>query len=313
MGKEDWTDSTPNQETPLASVLLPVHNGEKYLAKAIDSVLRQTLASFELLLLDDGSTDGSRAIMQSFVAADSRCRLFCGPNRGIVAALNAGLEAARGAFVFRMDADDVCEPTRFEKQLDFFARHPDHIAVGSRVRWIDPEGMPLRTAVDCFVHNAIDANNLRGNHVIYHSAVAIRTDGLKHIGGYREGFKHAEDLDLFLRLGEAGKLANLSEVLLSYRQHMNSVSMLHTGQQRESGRKAIEAACARRRIPVESVLGAYVPPPTRPRWELHRIWGWSALQSGYVATARKHAIRALRSQPLSPKNWVLAACALRGR
>jgi glycosyltransferase involved in cell wall biosynthesis len=301
------------QDAPLASVLLPVYNGEKYLAEAIDSVLNQTLSGFELLLLDDGSTDGSRALMESVVAADSRCRLFSWPNRGIVATLNAGLDEARGTFIFRMDADDICAPSRFEKQIEFLTRHPDHIAVGSKVLWIDPEGMPLRTAVECFAHDEIDASNLRGHHVLYHPAVAIRAAGLREIGGYREGFKHAEDLDLFLRLGEAGKLANLPEVLLSYRQHINSVGMQHAEQQRKSGRKAIEDACARRRIAVESVLGAYVPPPPgRPRWELHQIWGWCALQSGHVATARKHAARALASQPLSPKNWLLAACALRG-
>src|ERR1700744_2452378 len=100
-------EDTRVPDAPLASVLLPVYNGEKYLAEAVNSVLNQTLSSFELLLLDDGSTDGSRVLMESFVAADSRCRLLSWPNRGIVATLNAGLDQARGTFIFRMDADDV--------------------------------------------------------------------------------------------------------------------------------------------------------------------------------------------------------------
>ncbi len=296
-----------------ASVLLPVYNGEKYLAEAIRSVLGQTFTRFELLLLDDGSTDASCELMQSFVAVDSRCRLFSWPNRGIVATLNAGLEHARGDFIFRMDADDICLPSRFEKQIEFLRDHPDHVALGSMVQWIDPEGMPLRVAVEQFSHDEIDARLLTGAHVLYHPAMCIRASALRKVGGYREGYKHSEDLDLFLRLAEIGKVANLREILLRYRQHFHSIGKQHTRLQWQSACTAIEEACARRGIGgVEDLLKGFVPPPSQALGELHQIWAWWALHSGNVATARKHAIRALALQPLSGRNWRLAACALRG-
>jgi len=299
---------------PIASVLIPVFNGKKYLRLAVDSVLRQTFTDFEVLLLDDGSSDGSREIMESFARVDSRCKIHSWPNRGIVATLNAGLEIAAGRYIIRMDSDDICAPERFDKQIQFLEDNPHCVVVGSKVLWIDPAGMPLRIAGELLDHAEIDAENMRGGQVLHHPAVTIRRDALQRSGAYREGFRHAEDLDLFLRLAEIGTVANLPDLLLFYRQHLNSIGHRYPDQQRAAVRDAVIEASRRRGLNTEAVLATLnAPSPAQKRWEIQQRWGWWALHGGYIATARKHAIGALRGRPFNLQNWRLAACALRGR
>ena len=298
---------------PVASVLLPVFNGQKYLEEAIESVLNQTFTDFDLLLLDDGSTDGSRALMERYAAKDGRCRVYSWPNRGIVATLNAGIGLAMGEYIIRMDSDDICLPHRFEKQIRFLVDHPRCVVVGSRVTWIDPEGMPLRIAGNVASHEEIDAENMKGGQVLHHPSVVMRRDALAASGGYREGFRHAEDLDLFLRLAEIGQLANLPEVLLSYRQHLDSIGHRFPEQQSASVTRAVMEACERRGISAKETMGNLRPEvPRQERWEIHRRWGWWALQAGNLATARKHALRALIRRPLDLETLQLSACVLRG-
>jgi glycosyltransferase involved in cell wall biosynthesis len=304
----------PKSGNPIASVLIPVFNGKDYLVDAVDSVLGQTFTDFEVLLLDDGSSDGSRQIMELFAHKDSRCRVHSWPNRGIVATLNVGLELAVGKYIVRMDCDDICTSDRFDKQVRYLEANPDCVVVGSRVLWIDPDGMPLRIAGELLEHADIDEENMRGGQVLHHPAVTIRKDALRRSGGYREGFRHAEDLDLFLRLAEVGKVANLPDVLLSYRQHLDSIGHRYPEQQRVAVRNAVIEASYRRGLNTDDVLAKQgVPSRAQTRWEIHQRWAWWALHSGYFATARKHAIGALRGRPLNLQNWRLAACVLRGR
>jgi glycosyltransferase involved in cell wall biosynthesis len=299
---------------PTASVLIPVYNGEAYLVQAVNSVLKQTFTDFEVLLLDDGSTDRSREIMESFAQTDSRCQVHSWTNRGIVATLNHGLQLAVGKYIVRMDSDDICTPDRFDKQVRYLESHPECVVVGARVLWIDPAGLPLRTAGDYFDHSDIDAENMRGGQVLHHPAVTIRRDALLSSGGYREGFRHAEDLDLFLRLAEVGKVTNLPDVLLSYRQHLDSIGHRYPEQQRIAVRDAVIEASRRRGLDTREVLAKLgAPSVAQQRWEIQQRWGWWALDSGHLATARKHAIGALRGRPFNLGNWRLAACVVRGR
>jgi hypothetical protein len=174
--------------------------------------------------------------------------------------------------------------------------------------------MPLRLAGNCLDHLEIDAENMRGGQVLHHPAVTIRKSAFQLSGAYREGFRHAEDLDLFLRLAEVGKVANLPDVLLSYRQHLDSIGHRYPEQQRVAVRNAVAEASHRRGLDTDAVLAKLgAPSPTQKRWEVQQRWGWWALHSGHIATARKHAIGALRGSPLNLQNWRLAACVLRGR
>jgi len=289
----------------MISVILPVFNGAPFVAAAIESVMAQTYGDFELLVIDDGSTDGSAEVIRG--ASDERCRLTRTPNRGIVAACNLGLEQAKGKYIFRMDADDFCHRERFAKQHAYLEENPHCVAVGSGVMFADPDMRPLRPSVPCLTHAEIDGQHMRGvGGAITHPAAAMRRSALLKIGGYRAEYEWAEDLDLFLRLAEVGELANLSDVLLIYRQHLGSISHSRRELQVARARAAVNAAQGRR--------GALARPvsmtPERSHAEVHRTWAWWALQHGHAQTARKHALKAAVLEPLASAKLVV--CAIRG-
>jgi glycosyltransferase involved in cell wall biosynthesis len=300
-------------DSPMISVLLPVYNAERYVAEAVQSILDQTFDDFEFLIVDDGSTDSSRAILEEFAARDRRIRLVSRPNTGYVVALNEMLGRARGELVARMDADDAALPERFERQLAYLAEHPECLALGSRVTVIDPEGLPLAVMTDLLEHDEIERALLVGlGAAIYHPSVMFRKKPVLELGGYRKEYYLAEDLDLFLRLGERGRLANLAEPLLRYREHMSKVGRSRVEQQRAAARGAIAEAHRRRGLPPpEGVLEgeSRIFNPA----EVSSTWAWWALGSGYPSTARKHAMASLTRNPFSPATWKLLLCTIRGR
>jgi glycosyltransferase involved in cell wall biosynthesis len=220
--KKPETGMHTERDTPTMSVILPVHNAGKFLDAAIESVLRQSHADFELLLLNDGSSDSSLKRLEYYAARDARCKVHSWPNRGVPQTLNEGIRLARADILVRMDADDICHPLRFEKQLKYLNAHPECAAVGTQVMLIDPEGWPIRPFVEATRHSSIDAEHLAGRGgAIAHPSVAMRKSAVASIGGYRTEFTRAQDIDLFLRLAEVGQLANLPEVLLDYRQRLH--------------------------------------------------------------------------------------------
>lgn len=297
---------------PVASVLLPVYNAGRYLVPAVESVLNQTFKNFEVLLLNDGSTDNSLQVLESFASRDRRCRVYSGPNRGYIAALNAGLKLAETGFIIRMDQDDISRPQRFEKQISFLRSHPECVAVGARALLIDADGMPIFEMPEHYTHEEIERALLSGRVGIMHPSATIRTSAIKAIGGYRTDFPWAEDMDFFLRLAEVGQLANLPEVLLDYRQHLASIGYVHAEQQRASTRNAVLDACRRRGIARADVERNMAPAVlSQTRLDIHRKWAWWALSAGNLRTARKHALRAIAHQPVSLDNWRLCACVLR--
>ncbi len=214
---------------PAITVAVSVYNGAAYLAPAIKSVLAQDFADFELLLLDDGSSDESRAIAASYAARDPRITLISRENRGLVASLNELLDRASAPLVARFDADDICAPQRLGLQKAFLDAHPDHVLVGSDTRYIDEHGQPCADPVLLrpHDHDAIVANFEAGPNLV-HPAVMYRRDAVLALGGYRASYLHAEDIDLWLRLSETGKVANLPEVLLDYRITPGQTSSRHT-------------------------------------------------------------------------------------
>lgn len=231
---------------PAISVLTSVYNGERFLAAAIESVLAQDFTDFEFLLLDDGSTDGSLAIARRYAAQDSRLRVITRENRGLVASLNELLAKARAPLIARFDADDICMPGRLGMQKAFMDGQPSHGMVGSDTRYIDAAGEvpavpPLVRPHD---HQSI-VSNLEEGPNLCHSVVMYRRALVLEIGGYRASYLHAEDLDLWLRLGEVTQLANLPEVLLEYRITPEQVSARHVVTQATHAAIAWLAHCER--------------------------------------------------------------------
>ena len=297
---------------PTVSVVMPVYNGAAYVSQAVQSILAQTWSDFEFIIINDGSTDRSRSLLETFARADARIRLTSRPNTGIVGALNDGLAQARGELVARMDADDISMPERLARQVAFMRSRPEVVAAGSRVRGIDPCGCELFRSSHKLEHAEIEAELLNGvGWAIVHPAAMLRREAVERVGGYRMKFEWVEDLDLFLRLGEIGKLANLPDELLQYRQHTESVNRTRAAEQARLADACVREAYRRRGG--EAPAGWTFVPKPRPAPAVQlRTWAWKALGSGNVPAARKHAVALWKTAPLSVESWRTLLCAMRG-
>lgn len=210
------------------SVIMPVYNGERFLAEAVESVLAQTHAEFELLILDDGSTDRSLEILRRYEAGDSRVRVLSRENRGLCATLNELIELAACDLVFMMHADDVMAANRLQRQIAFFAEHPEVDICSSFVEYINDAGTvignyssPLTTRQA--VQELADQNEIVG---FNHPATAFRRSVVRKVGGYRQPFWPCEDIDLWGRAVEAGAgICVIPDCLLKYRIHGTSASV----------------------------------------------------------------------------------------
>lgn len=219
--------------TPKISVVLPVYNGAPYLAAAIDSILAQTVTDFELIIIDDGSTDNSLLILQEYERCDTRVRLRSRENQNLVATLNESIDAARGEWIARMDQDDIALPNRFERQLQCLADTQADIC-GSWVRLFGTADS--RILKHARTDRAIKMELLFGTSFA-HPSVMMRTDLVKKLR-YDPNWEKAEDYDLWVRAAEAGwNMANVPEVLLLYRQHPSQISSSTFNKQQEQGQK----------------------------------------------------------------------------
>jgi|SRR5579884_1195240 len=210
---------------PRLTVAMPAHNCRRFIADAIESVLAQDLTDFEFLLLDDGSSDGTRQIAESYARADKRLRVISRANRGIAESLNELFALAAAPVVARADADDIYEPTRFSAQLAFLDNHPRYGLVGCQATLIDEDGRPVRPAsprVPCTHEEIVSA--LPTYSPFYHPAVMMRRSAIFDVGGYRMAYSDADDYDLWLRLSEVTRMANLPDLLMRYRVHGGQVS-----------------------------------------------------------------------------------------
>jgi len=228
---------------PQVSVVIPVWNGERYLKEAIESVLAQDFCDFELIIVDDGSTDKSTKVAEGFLD-DPRISIRRQSNAGVVSARNTGLLAARSEFVAFLDADDVAKPLRLSKQFNYLKGHPEVAVVGSHISHFTADQGAYRTQ-EFPVGVSQVAHALAIGNPLAQPAVMLRKSMVAAVGGYREAFKHgAEDYDLWLRLSERYLLDNLPEVLTLYRIHADSLTHRLRYEQTFA---AMVAACAHRR------------------------------------------------------------------
>jgi GT2 family glycosyltransferase len=213
------------ESLPLISVVMPVYNSEKYLQEAVESILGQTLADFELIAIDDGSTDQSAVILESYQQKDKRVILQRqSENQGIVAALNYGLVLARGKYIARMDADDISLPDRFEKQVAFLEIHPDVDVVGTAVHLIDKRGRKLGRLSFPLEDLAIHWKSLFSACFIHPTVMLRRSVLVAHNIQYRTAREQPEDYDFFAQLLEFAHGANFAESLFMYRVHPASIT-----------------------------------------------------------------------------------------
>jgi glycosyltransferase involved in cell wall biosynthesis len=236
---------------PSVSVLLPVLNAATFLPAALDSILAQTFADFELIALDGGSRDGSLELLRAAAARDPRVQVVVEPGKALIEKLNLGLARARAPLIARMDADDIARPDRLAKQCEFMRRHPEIVAVSGAVDIIDEAGRYVETIAFPTLPDAVAAE-LIFRPIVVHPAVMMRSEAVRPLG-YRPIARHAEDYDLWLRLVERGPIANLPDVLLSYRTHATNVSRLRFVES-EFAVMAARAAARRRRAGAEDPL-----------------------------------------------------------
>jgi glycosyltransferase involved in cell wall biosynthesis len=207
---------------PLVSVIIAVYNGERFLGEAIDSILNQTFADFELIVVNDASTDNTQAILDNY--ADPRMIVLVNEhNLGPYGAANKGLAIARGKLIARHDADDISSADRLEQQVDRMQAQPGLVLLGTSYEVIDATGQVLELA-KLPTDNDTLQKRLEYGTIFLHGTIMMQHDVLKKIGYYRDYFHVSQDYDIFLRLAEQGEIANLPDCLYKFRFHGDSLS-----------------------------------------------------------------------------------------
>jgi glycosyltransferase involved in cell wall biosynthesis len=208
-------------EHPKVSVIMSVYNGEKYLQEAVDSILNQTFTDFEFIIINDGSKDKTKEILESY--SDPRIRLFHQKNIGLTKSLNRGLKHATGEYIARMDADDISMKNRFKKQVDFLNKNSNIGLIGTWASLIDNDGKNFHNWTLPLEHNSI-LDRLSESNSFMHGSVMFRKHCVDVVGGYRQEFKYCQDYDLWIRIIEKYNAANIGEFLYKLRRANNSIS-----------------------------------------------------------------------------------------
>jgi glycosyltransferase involved in cell wall biosynthesis len=210
--------------TPLVDVLVPVFNAASTIEESVNSILTQTMQSFRIIIVDDGSTDATPSILRRLAGADARVKVLSKPNSGIVDTLNTGLQSCDAPYLARFDADDIAFSIRLECQLQYLQTHPECVAVGSAVEHIDGRGLPVEGLPQPGPPSLADPRWVPAREpYLIHPYLMARRGSIRAVGGYR--FVHnSEDSDLYWRLSEKGVLHNLPEALGYYRMHNDSIS-----------------------------------------------------------------------------------------
>lgn len=209
--------------TPKVSVVMSVYDGEPFLQEAVESVLNQTFADFEFIIIDDGSSDGTWEILESY--GDARIRLVRNEeNVGLTRSLNKGLTLARGEYIARHDADDVSIRSRFERQVGVLDKQLDVVLVSGNMDLIDGDGEVWHQSRRNASPGLIAWLLLFYNYIGGHGAVMFRRQLAVDLGGYSEEFLYSQDHDLWLRLAEVGDIRIVPDVLVQWRRHDDSIS-----------------------------------------------------------------------------------------
>jgi len=202
-------------QRPTVSIVMGVYNGAGTLRATVDSILGQTFAAWEFIVVDDASTDETPQILEEFANKDSRIRVLRQPiNGGLTRALIRGCNVAEGTYIARQDVGDISFNTRLEKQLEFLEEHPTVVAVGCGIRRVGPQGEFLGEASRTMSPEEVTRVFLESGKAIVHPASMFRRLAYQTTGGYRHQFRVAQDIDLWYRLGQLGLIAELPDVLL---------------------------------------------------------------------------------------------------
>tara|TARA_B100000029_G_scaffold509035_1_gene597335 strand:- start:2829 stop:3821 length:993 start_codon:yes stop_codon:yes gene_type:complete len=300
--------------TPIVSVILAVHNDERYIEESVQSVLDQTYEDFELILVDDGSDDDTVSLVDTLVQTDSRIRLCRQRRSGLTKSLIRATGEARGRYLARQDSDDRSRPNRFALQTAFLDSHPDIAAVGSSTVVIDHSGRRINTIVSEQGTGTIRDSLLSMRSTPVHGSMMMRRASVLAVGGYRLAFTVSQDFDLWLRLTEQFGIDNVSDILYEWRLNpegvysnrrtdqlmLSSIALAFAVERRNSGEDSYRL--------LESVDGDFQKflSGFDLRAIVHARYGELLLRNGQdMTSARWHLGKALRAGRISLKTMAL--------
>lgn len=247
------------QKKVILRILLSIHNNERFVRDAILSILTQTYRDFELLIVNDASTDSTPEILQELAQNDVRIRILTNStNLGLTKSLSSALKKTRGELIARMDADDIALPHRLEKQLAFLNAHPDIDMVGTAYEWIDEHGNVIGTPNVVTDPTTLQRRLIRTNPFL-HSSILIRRSILERVGGYDTTYKKAQDYDLWLRLSQTCKFSNLPEILMRKRVSKTMISVSTEREQLKNATRARYHAIRRGDYPLWCAVYLFKP------------------------------------------------------
>lgn len=239
---------------PLVSIVLPVYNAASYLPQTLDSLARQTHDDYELIAIDDGSSDESLSILESYRAADDRIRIISRENRGISRTLNEGIEAAHGELIARMDADDIAYPERLAKQVALMTARPTLALCGTHVDYLISDSRVLRVPASPVTGQEIAIMTIF-DPVFVHPTVMFRAQAIRAENGpYSTDYPHCEDFELFRRLAASCEAALIPEPLLAFRINHPSVRTRHAILQNHSHYRVVAENVQRLKITSAGIL-----------------------------------------------------------
>jgi glycosyltransferase involved in cell wall biosynthesis len=285
----------PNGSKPKVSVIMPVLNARAFLGDSIQSILAQSLSQFELIVVDNGSTDGSREFAQSF--SDPRVRVLVEPQRGAAHATNVGIAASRADLLAIMDADDVSLQDRLKIQATFMDEHPDCVLLGTRFSFLVGKNL-VSVAPPIMRHRQIRKALLQGHAVFANGSTMFRAAPARMIGGHcLNGPAH--DFDFFLRMSEIGMVHNLPNTLYYYRLHDGASTAKRDSFLREQTMFSVACAMAR-------AAGLSEPPIT----EFRREWSRRSRGARITDQAREVSLRLYRDGVIQRANRKLVSAGL---
>jgi glycosyltransferase involved in cell wall biosynthesis len=293
---------------PKVTVLMPAYNAGKYIGEAITSVLQQSFTDFELLIINDGSTDDTAKVIRSF--NDPRIILFSQENKGVAAALNFGLSHARAPYIARFDADDICYINRLKIQYDFITKYPEYSIIGAAVDYMDAEGHHI------FTHHPEGHLNEEIQQLKYtvcpfiHSSVFYKKDVVVKNGGYNERAYTYEDHFLWVNILKDEKACNLSQSLIKVRLNPESITIDEKWRTRKF-RSIKYASLKNKRITEEeglelSQIGGRQYSQKIKEGAYYALCGKKFLLNNYQPEkARINVMRAISLHPLRLDNYLL--------
>ncbi len=302
-----------SEPSPAISVVMPMRNAARYVVAAVRSVLDQAGVDLELVVVDDGSSDNSRPLIEAL--ADPRIVIVEGESRGIAAAFNTGLRAARGQAIARCDADDLYEPDRLAGQWAWLRAHAEFGAVCGAFATVDARGR-LVAELNCGSREEDITSELAAGRTRTHlNTYLVRAEALRALGGCRPYFESAEDIDLQLRLGTTCRVAYTPGCAYRYRLHGSSVTHTQANPRREFFERAARQFCAQRaaggaddldlgRPPTPpAALGA---PPLSPAAQVQGMLisrAWREHGQGHLGRALRLGLRACLVRPMNLTAW----------